>query len=764
MAIRMSGLVSGLDTESIVGALMSAQSLKKTKIENKKTKLEWTQTKWADLNTKLKKLYSEQVSKLQLSSAYKSKKATVSDSGVASVTAGAKAANGSYTLEVKSIAKTQYLTGGQLKKDGKAITSGTTKISEVDGVSDLVGKAIVVTANGNETQITITDSMTLNEFATELKNAGLNANFDTDQSRFFVSSKNSGTENAFTIKSFSGAEVTAQNTLKEAINYSAMNEDEKASVEAAIQSLRTSGTSGDAYDKALEDIANASYAAKERQAKEEASNYLSAKLFAENYDAKLADVKANNADLKAKYYGTDGKVTEELDKEYREKWDKLSQETQDKYTDVEDYVSKQVEEDYNNAVSKQATTDTANYVKEQLELEPNKTEIDRLASVGMSKEDVVDGITGGASDLTDAQKAALKQYYGSETASEVTGFDAKAADVSSIKAELGADGTSGAKGAVFAYAEIDASDREANTSALTEIGLMDVGENATDVTSANGASLMVAADSKIVLNGAELSSSSTAVVANGLTINLTGVTEPGKPITFAVATDVDAIYDTIKTALKEYNSVMKEMYDAYNAKSARGYDPLTSEQKEAMTDEEVELWENKIKDSLLRNDTTLNSLMQAMRTTMQGQVEYNGKKYSLSSFGIMTSMDYTEGGQLHIYGDEDDSVYSDQEDKLKKALQDDPDAVLGVMTGIFSNLRTVMSEKMAKTKISSSQTFYNDIKMKDDIKDYEDEISEWEDRLTDMEDAYYKKFSAMETALSKLQSQSSSLGNLFGNS
>ena len=79
MPIRMSGLASGLDTEAIVGALMSEQSLKKTKVEREKTKLEWKQTKWAELNTKLLKLYNEHVSKLQLQASYMTKKASVSE-------------------------------------------------------------------------------------------------------------------------------------------------------------------------------------------------------------------------------------------------------------------------------------------------------------------------------------------------------------------------------------------------------------------------------------------------------------------------------------------------------------------------------------------------------------------------------------------------------------------------------------------------------------------------------------------------------------
>ena len=70
MGIRMSGLSSGMDTEAIVKELMSAQSMKKNKVVKAKTKLEWTQTKWSELNTKLTGLYNNFVSKMQLSTAF----------------------------------------------------------------------------------------------------------------------------------------------------------------------------------------------------------------------------------------------------------------------------------------------------------------------------------------------------------------------------------------------------------------------------------------------------------------------------------------------------------------------------------------------------------------------------------------------------------------------------------------------------------------------------------------------------------------------
>ena len=324
------------------------------------------------------------------------------------------------------------------------------------------------------------------------------------------------------------------------------------------------------------------------------------------------------------------------------------------------------------------------------------------------------------------------------------------------------------------YASISDRDEVLAGSALSGLGMADIAVDADGNVTVNGGAndssnstipkgmaLIEASDSKIILNGAELTSSSAVVSANGLDITLTGLTKTDEPITFSVTNDTESVYNSIKSFLKEYNSVMKEMNTLYNADSAKGYEPLTSEEKEAMSDDDVKLWEDKIKNSLLRSDSTLSSIMSSMRSAMMSTVEYDGKTYALSSFGIMTSTDYTEGGLLHIYGDADDSVYSAKDDKLKKALDEDPDAVIATLTGVFGKLRETMSQKMSATKYSSSLTFYNDIKMKSDVKSYEDEIEDWEDRLAEMEDSYYSKFTAMETALAKLQSQQSSMSSLF---
>lgn len=715
MGIRMTGIASGLDTEAIVGALMSAQSLKKTKLVKSKTKLEWTQTKWDELNTKLKNLYNNYVSKMRLSSSYSTKKATVSDPTKASVTAANGAVNGSYSLDIQHIATTQYLSGAKI-----GATSGSDKLADID--PSLVNKEIEVKVGDKTSKITITADMTLNGFASELRNAGLNASYDTTQKRFFISSKESGVENAFSITSsgLTGAEISGREAVYSAVGYSEMSSANKKKVDEAMSALRTSAVGSDAYNNALDSISKAAYDTKEAVAEEAAKTYVKAKLYGESYDSYKT---AAENELRSQFYDDGGNL-------------------KGNYADS----------DFEMAVAAKAAEKTEAFVNRQISTDDQtKLDIDAAKYAGKSE-----------ADINALSEEAKKKYYGTgeNGALEIQAFGGTSAYTQdSIKNDISTS--------VQDYASITDRNSALAGSALSSLGLADisVAQDGTVTTSGKpeGMALVEASDSKILLNGAELTSSTSTVSANGLSIELTGLTTATGPITFSVSNDVDSVYNSVKSFLKEYNSIMKEMNELYNAESSKGYEPLTSAEKKEMSDDEVEEWEKKIKGSLLRRDSTLNGIISSMRSAMTSQVTYNGKSYSLASFGIMTSTDYTEGGLFHIYGDTDDAVYADKDDKLKKALQDDPEAVMNVLSDVFENLRSAMSKKMAGSKTSSAMTFYNDISMKQQITNYKKDISRWEDKLADMEDAYYKKFSKMEAAMAKLQSQQSNLTSLFGN-
>lgn len=275
-------------------------------------------------------------------------------------------------------------------------------------------------------------------------------------------------------------------------------------------------------------------------------------------------------------------------------------------------------------------------------------------------------------------------------------------------------------------------------------------------------------DSKITLNGIDYTSSLNSYSINGLSITAQQVTGAGdaNAITITTATDTQGIYDKIKDFLTQYNALINEITSLYNADSAKGYEPLTDDEKDAMSDSEIEKWEEKIKDSLLRRDDSLESVMNAMTTAMSKGYEIDGKKYYLSSFGIKTlgylNAPENQQNAYHIDGDEDDAATSGNADKLMAAITSDPDTVVSFMQQMATSLYDAIGDKMKSTTLSSVYTVYNDKEMASEYSDYTDLIKKWEEKLQKQEDYYYNKFSAMETALAKLNSQTSSLSSLLG--
>ncbi len=132
-------------------------------------------------------------------------------------------------------------------------------------------------------------------------------------------------------------------------------------------------------------------------------------------------------------------------------------------------------------------------------------------------------------------------------------------------------------------------------------------------------------DAEILLNGAKFTSSTNTFTVNGLTLTAMEETH-GSEVTLTTATDTDGIYDMIKNFFSEYNKLINEMDSLYNAEDSKGYDPLTSEEKDALSDTEVEEWEKKIKDSLLRRDSTLRSVSSSITSILLQGASVNGKQ------------------------------------------------------------------------------------------------------------------------------------------
>ena len=666
MAMRLSGLMSGMDTESIVTQLVMA---KRTKVDNAKkaqTKLQWTQDAWKTLNSKIKKFYDGALSNLRFEGSFLKKTTKVSNSSVVSVITGGNAMNSVQTLKVKQMAQSAYLTGGQVgvgDQKGKLELTADSTLRAIGWDFDAQGK-INVTVGGETKEITVTGATTIGELVQSFKDAGINASFDATNQRFYITSKDTGRENDFSI--------SYGNTVGLGMLQSLGLYYESASVK-----------------NGLEKAVNMTQKEKDEIIRKSLQSSL---------DRRLEELQANKVDL------------EKQKKELTDQVDALKEKYADKLGDEEDWTKIQ---------------DT----------------IRELQSDG---------------DLSDEQKQELLTLGQSLTSlySEEDGVEVQLKKINDRLTEDGSSLSDDEKKSVEDGLRNEL-DREIQNA-----------QKQLDVIAAVGAVKNDATDAVIELNGVEYTGSRNTFEINGLTLTVNSTTAENETVTLTTQDDTDGIYDMIKNFLKEYNELINEMDKLYNADSSKGYEPLTDEEKEALSDREIEEWETKIKDSLLRRDDTLGTISNALKQMMLSGITVNGKQMYLSTFGIETLGYFTaadnEKNAYHIDGDPDDANTSGNADKLKAMIASDPQSVIDFFVGLSRNMYSDLTERMSKTDYSSSYTIYEDVRMKQEYDSYTQKIKELEAKLADYEDKWYSKFAKMETAMSKLQSNVSAVTALLG--
>jgi flagellar hook-associated protein 2 len=196
------------------------------------------------------------------------------------------------------------------------------------------------------------------------------------------------------------------------------------------------------------------------------------------------------------------------------------------------------------------------------------------------------------------------------------------------------------------------------------------------------------------------------------------------------------------------------------------YAPLTTAQRAEMSETEAKLWDEKAKSGMLYNDPTLRSLVDSIRGDVSTPVSgISGKYTNAASIGITTGS-YTEGGKLYV-----------DETKLRTALTADPNAVNkifgtdgatdsqdGIAVRMYDTLKAAMDKIVSAGGVSAGVSDDTKSVLAKQINQYTKDMKALNERLEDMEDRYYAQFSAMETALTKLASQSSWLSQTFGSS
>lgn len=270
---------------------------------------------------------------------------------------------------------------------------------------------------------------------------------------------------------------------------------------------------------------------------------------------------------------------------------------------------------------------------------------------------------------------------------------------------------------------------------------------------------------------------------NGTTISLSGTfgydssgnyIEGTEAVKITSSVNSDSIVSAIKSMIEDYNTMIAAVNTAYTEKPDKDYSPLTDEQKEDMTESQITAWETKAKKGVLFGDTTLMSLSSELRNVFSYD---RTDGLSWSSIGISTSSDYSENGKVTL-----------DEDALIAALESNPDTVKQLFTsagtttttatgtkttdiGAMTKLKTVM-DKYAKTtgatkgilleiagnEASATSLLSNRIQTQTDL--INSIIENLEDKLESQEERYQSKFTALELAISKMNSQSTIFSDL----
>lgn len=755
MAIRITGMYSGLDTESIINELASAQSAKKTKLVKQQKSFSWKMDAWKALNTKIYSFY-QKLDDMRLQGSYMKKKTTVSNPNAVQVVSGESTVDGVHTLTVDQLAKRAYLTSGSLEtEDGVRFRSGAS-LKQLGFTGS--GKITVNGALGQSVEINVDENMTIDGFIGELKNVGLNASYDEDNQRIYISSKDTGAS----------------------ANFFLSGEDEGGFKALAALGLLSNDTSGVAY-KDYEKWASYHNPASGSAAEAE-KNKLIADLVAERKAAYEAEDKALKKENEELDKGNDYNLAEVNKLLAKSEYSQFSMSAMGA-TDYAAWKDKLFDKIYGEEVEVQKKDDAGNPMVD----DKGNPVMEKVRQNGFAQElealekDLADKQAAGASaaDIEAAQKAVDDKKKEIANAQDIYSFANAMATNEATKAanQKVLDEHQAMYGA--------ASDPSKFSSKLEETITAEVNTKAEAATKAiSGAYLPKDADNnviknklahkiegqdaKITLNGVEYTSYNNSLTVNGMTITAMEETN-GKEVTLSTSTDTDGIYDMIKGLFTEYNALINEMDSLYNAESSSGYEPLTSEEKEALSDDEIEEWEKKIKDSLLRRDSTLSTVASAMKSVMLKGVNVNGKQMYLSDFGIETAGYFkakdNERNAYHILGDKEDSASWEQEagkPTLRSMIATDPDTVMNFFVGLTNNMHDELAEKMSATKLSSALTVYNDKSMKEEYNKYAEKIKKEEDKLNALMDKWYAKFSAMETAMAKLESKNNSLSSLFG--
>lgn len=779
MVNRIGGLASGMDIDALVEKLMAAEKSPLIKLQQKKQTTLWTRDAYRSINTKLETTRQNIYDNL-LYKGFQTKTAATSNSNLLTATATSKAA-GTLTIEgVSQLATAARTTGSQINatKDTKlsdlGITEGSISFKAIQSDGKLADKATKIEFD----PATTTVSQLVEKINSS--NAGVTAVFENG--RFSITAKNTGDVKG-------GAEIVVANEDTATLGKLGLGTSTDLANNGQNAMFTVNGITTERSTNSFE-IAGYKVTLKSTFNATNTINESIKAAYAERKNAKesLPLLQTTAADKETAYNNKLNNFNSIFESAFL---NGLSNDEKTSYTTINNpaflngLTTEEIDElatldlstldldDANNGVSESLNKKLKSLKSEQLAALDNldKIQLQSLQSVASKEVAYNNADTKFLANLTDEDIAIigtidwsadkpLEGLADSETKNKLSKLNNT--QLQALK-DLNKGELESLKGVASSQLELQTAEAEK----ISAANALKAGEQrVTDALATVNAALAAAGLGPIDENADP----------NDLPPQITGPGTTESPVTITSTTDVDDIMKKIKEFVTMYNGLIKDLNDQTKETKYRDYAPLTDEQRKGMSENEIKLWEEKAKSGLLRSDTIVRGGLSNMRSLIYESypgVE-NEKFNTLYSIGLTTSKSYTDGGTLQI-----------DENKLRKALEEDPDAVSALFTNqgnkeekkIIDGVEKTVDTRGFLVKLRDSMNnFKLDIEKKagratltdnqytigKNIIDMDKRIDTWKDKLEKIEARYWKQFSAMEKAINKANSQSGMFAQFGG--
>lgn len=239
-------------------------------------------------------------------------------------------------------------------------------------------------------------------------------------------------------------------------------------------------------------------------------------------------------------------------------------------------------------------------------------------------------------------------------------------------------------------------------------------------------------------------------------------------VTFDAKVDEDRIVETVKKMVEEYNEIIELVNKETGTKPNRDYPPLTEAQKKELSESEIEAWEEKAKEGLLFNDNDLKGLSNSLRFVIE-----TVDQAAMQKLGLTTSSTASDNGKLSF-----------DESKFRAALKTDPEGLREMFTkerkdgeqgvdGFATNMKQafdkyaktlgepkgILIERAGSIKAPASITQNELYKQMTEI---DKRIARLQDTLKMEQDRYIRQFTALESVIAQMNSQSGWLAQFGG--